>query len=109
MYSLERIEVDKFNISQAVSLDKLEENKNNQEFLNSSILGMEDIFRALPKINLDIREKELFLNGVKLKFNLEDGLYNIYLEKYIGLGIVENGLLKRDVVEKEKIGVDELF
>lgn len=109
MLYLQRIEVDKFKIDQAISLDKLEENKNNQKFLNSSILSMEDIFRALPKINLDIREKELFLNGVKLKFNLEDGLYNIYSEKYIGLGIVEKGLLKRDVVEKEKNRVDELF
>ena len=98
MYSLKRTEVDKFKIDEAVNLDELEENKNNPNFLNSKILSMEKIFENLPKIDLDNKKKELFLNGVKLKNNLEDGLYNIYSGKYIGLGIIQNGLLKRDII-----------
>ena len=35
-----------------------------------------------------------------LTFELEDGIYNIYTQenKYLGLGIVKNKLLKRDVI-----------
>jgi hypothetical protein len=60
---------------------------------------MEDIFNDIDEINLNTRKLELFLNGVKLSVELEDGQYNIYSDnKYIGLGIVKNKLLKRDVV-----------
>ena len=98
MYSLKRTEVDKFKIDDAVCLDELEKNKNSKKFLDSNILSMEKVFENLPKINLNNRKKELFLNGVKLKVDFDDGLYNIYSAKYIGLGIVKNNLLKRDVV-----------
>ena len=41
----------------------------------------------------------IFLNGVKLTYKLNDGIYRIYnSDKFIGLGIVENELLKRDIV-----------
>ena len=98
MCALKRIEIDDFKIDEAISLEELEENKGNQEFLNNKILNMEDIFKNLSNVILDNTKKEKFLNGVKLNMNLEDGLYNIYSEKYIGLGTVQNGLLKRDVV-----------
>ena len=95
MYSLKRTEVDKFKIDEAASLDELEENKDNQIFLNSKILSMEKVFENLPKIILDNKKENLFLNGVKLKINLADGIYNIYSEKYVGLGIIENRKFKK--------------
>ena len=43
----------------------------------------------------------VILNGVKLKGydSFENGVYNVYIdEKYIGLGIIQNGFLKRDII-----------
>lgn len=102
--NLRRIKVDKFDINQSVTLEELEENKDNDEFKNKYLLKTEDVFKDLNIITLNRRKEELFLNGVKLTFNVDDGLYNIYGEnkKYIGIGIVENNLLKRDVVISEE-------
>jgi tRNA pseudouridine55 synthase len=99
MAELNRIMVDKFSIDESISFEVLEENKTNQEFLNKHLIKMEKVFENLPKLELNSRKLELFLNGVNLTFNIVDGVYNVYSnEKYIGLGIVKNKLLKRDVI-----------
>lgn len=100
MISLKRILVDKFSIDNAIDFETLEENKDNEEFLNKNIFTMEEIFNELPKLNLNSRKIELFLNGVMLTFKNEDGLYNVYDEKnnYIGTGTIKNELLKRDII-----------
>ena len=97
MEELNRIKVDKFDIDKALSFEDLEKNKENNE---KYLIKMEDIFKDLPKIFLTSRKKELFLNGVKLRGyeNFKDGMYNIFQNEYIGIGIVENGTLKRDIV-----------
>ena len=66
---------------------------------------MEELFSNYPKIILNKRKEELFLNGVMLTFEKNDGIYNIYNieNKYIGLGIIKNDLLKRDIVINNKI------
>lgn len=93
MSSLTRILVDKFKIEDSYSFEDIENG-------NFKLWKMEEIFNDLPKLNLNLRKKELFLNGVMLTFEVEDGLYNIYSEeKYIGLGVVSKKLLKRDIVE----------
>ena len=95
MSSLRRTIVDKFSIDDAYTFEELENSKDNESIL----IKMEDIFNDIDEINLNTRKLELFLNGVKLSVELEDGQYNIYSDnKYIGLGIVKNKLLKRDVV-----------
>lgn len=97
MEELNRIKVDKFDIDKSLSFEDLEKNKENIE---KYLIKMEDIFKDLPKIFLTSRKKELFLNGVKLRGyeNFKEGMYNIFQNEYIGIGIVENGTLKRDVV-----------
>lgn len=97
MEELNRIKVDKFDIDKSLSFEDLEKNKENIE---KYLIKMEDIFKDLPKIFLTSRKKELFLNGVKLRGyeNFKDGMYNIFQNEYIGIGIVENGTLKRDIV-----------
>lgn len=98
MKELTRLRVDKFNISNAITLEKLEEKKNNSNF--EDIIPIESLFSDKPKIILTNKKENLFLNGVKLTFNNEDGTYLIYNEKksYVGLGIIKDNLLKRDVV-----------
>lgn len=97
MSLLNRILVDKFSIEEAIDFETLEKIKDNIE---DKLITMEEVFSNLEKLKLTERKKELFLNGVMLTFECNDGLYNIYSDdKYIGLGIVENKLLKRDIVE----------
>jgi len=93
MSKLKRTVVDNFKIEDSISLDEILLKKDN-------IISIEDYFCYLNKINLNERKMELFLNGVKLISKLNDGLYRIYTENgiFIGLGIVENSLLKRDIV-----------
>ncbi len=100
MEFLKRTVVGDFKIEDSISLVNLEKNKEDYDFLNSKILGLEEVFKNLPRIVLNARKQELFLNGVMLTFKIEDGIYNIYSEnqKYIGIGIVKNKILKRDVV-----------
>ncbi len=100
MSYLNRIIVDKFKIENAIDFETLEENKDNEEFLKNNLITMEEVFSEFPKLNLNPRKLELFLNGVMLTFKDGDGVYNIYDESnnYIGTGIIKNELLKRDVI-----------
>lgn len=92
MKSLTRTVVDKFLIEDSYTFEDLENG-------NFKIISMEEIFKNLTRIELNNRKKELFLNGVMLTFELPDGLYNIYNNGiYIGLGIVKEKLLKRDII-----------
>lgn len=94
MKELKRICVDKFEIKDAISLEQLENIK-----LDNKIISIEEIFKDNLKIDLNNRKLELFLNGVQLTYKLNDGLYRIYNNNiFIGLGIVKNKLLKRDIV-----------
>jgi len=94
MKELQRTSVNQFNIQDSISLDELD-NVNIEE----KIISIEEIFKDKPKIDLNNRKLELFLNGVQLTHELNDGLYSIYNNnEFIGLGIVKNKLLKRDVV-----------
>ena len=100
MNSLNRILVDKFSIDNAIDFETLEKNKENQDFIKKTIIMMEEVFSDLPKIVLNSRKLELFLNGVMLTFKNPDDLYNIYDENgnYIGTGTIKNELLKRDII-----------
>jgi tRNA U55 pseudouridine synthase TruB len=93
MSALKRTLVDKFKIEDSYTFEEIENG-------NFKIWSMEDVFNELPKIELNARKKALFLNGVMLTLEETDGLYNIYSNgEYIGLGIIKNNLLKRDIVE----------
>lgn len=101
MTSLKRTVVGKFSLENSVTFEELEIGKENEEFIDKYFIKSEKIFEdEYKKINLNKRKEELFLNGVMLTFELEDGLYNIYNfeNKYLGLGLVKNKLLKRDVI-----------
>ncbi len=97
MSSLNRILVDKFSIDDSIDFETLEKIKDKIE---DELITMEQVFSNLDKLKLSDRKKELFLNGVMLTYNLNDGAYNIYdfNDNYIGLGIVKNNLLKRDII-----------
>lgn len=92
MKELCRIKVEEFDIKNSVTLDDI---KNG----NVQVINIEEIFKLQSCIKLNNRETKLFLNGVKLSNNKLDGLYRVYNNNvFLGLGIVSNNLLKRDVI-----------
>lgn len=97
MSSLNRTIVDKFKIEDSITFETLEEIKCDVE---SKLIKMEDVFKDFPRLNLNVRKEELFLNGVMLTYEVEEGIYNIYNSenKYLGTGTVKNKLLKRDII-----------
>ena len=96
MIGLERVQVGEFNIKQAISIEEL---ANNKEIVKDKIITVEDLFKDLDKIELEKRKLDLFLNGVQLSNSNIDGIYRIYSEEnFIGIGIVKNKLLKRDII-----------
>ena len=92
MKELCRIKVNEFDIKNSVTLNDI---KNG----NVQVINIEEIFKLQSCIKLNNRETKLFLNGVKLSNNKLDGLYRVYNNNvFLGLGIVSNNLLKRDVI-----------
>lgn len=90
MKNLQRTAVDEFLLEDAVTVENLTEKQ---------IISVEKICEKYPKIDLNERKLQLFLNGVILTMHREDGIYRIYqAQNFVGLGVVKNELLKRDVV-----------
>lgn len=99
MLELKRIQVGNFNIKEAITIEQLENNIDNKEFIEENFIQFEEIFKNKEKIELDDRKLRLFLNGVQLTSDKKEGIYKIYNNnKFIGIGIVENKLLKRYIV-----------
>jgi len=96
MKELRRTRVGEFNIQNTVNIEDI---KSNPELLEKNIITIEKFFANKERIELNDKELELFLNGVKLSKDKENNIYRIYNNnKFIGLGIVENNKLKRDII-----------
>ena len=94
MEELQRTKVHNFQIGDSVLLDDI-----TLENVEENLIKTEEVFKEKDKIELDNKKLELFLNGVKLTYDLPKDIYRIYNNKqFIGIGIVENKLLKRDIV-----------
>ena len=94
MKELQRTKVGIFTVEQSVLFEDL-----TKETIEKHMITIEKLFKRLEVINLTERKLQLFFNGVKLSFDLEDGIYKIYSnQKFIGIGIVKDKLLKRDIV-----------
>lgn len=99
MKDLERVKVGDFDLGNAVSIEELEENQNNKEWLNANIVTLEQLLNDKLKICIKKTDFNRYINGVNLKVNCTDDVYKIYCDdKFLGSGIVKNGMLKRDVV-----------
>lgn len=94
MKELQRTQVGTFSLEQSILIEDL-----TKETIEEHIITIEDLFKKLENIELNERKLQLFLNGVKLSFDLKDGIYKIYSnQQFIGIGIVKDKLLKRDIV-----------
>ena len=96
MKELKRIQVGEFNIKNSYMLNQIKENT---ESIEKFLISIEDLFKNAENIQLTDKELQLFLNGVKLKIQKDDGIFKIYNNNvFIGTGIVEKSRLKRDVI-----------
>lgn len=95
MKTLNRTRVNNFKIEDSIYLSDLEK----LEDKSNVIISIEKLFEDKEKIILNDRKTELFLNGVKLTYKKPNELYRIYRnDKFLGIGIVKENLLKRDVI-----------
>ena len=95
MKDLQRTKVDKFLIKDSVTLAELEQCDDKSKY----IISIEKIFEEKERIDLNQRKTKLFLNGVQLTDTFKDGVYRVYTnDKFLGLGTIKNGLLKRDII-----------
>ncbi len=103
MKELNRTKVGIFNIEDSIYIKDLEQNINNKEYLNKHVISIEQLFIKLygidKKLELNNKKLELFFYGVKLTYNMKDGLYRVYNEKneFIGIGNIKDNLLKREI------------
>ena len=95
MKELNRTKVGKFTLQEAITLEEIEKEP---EKVQEKIITMKKLFQEFPEIHLKEEQLEKFLNGVSICEKQQDGIYNIYAENYIGLGIVKQNKLKRDII-----------
>ena len=94
MEELQRTKVNNFRIEDSILLDDIK-----LENAEKNMIKIEEVFKEKETIELDNKKLELFLNGVKLTYSLSEDIYRIYNnEQFIGIGVIENKLLKRDIV-----------
>lgn len=93
MKELNRTKVGSFTIEDAITLVKLEN-------ITQNVITIEQFFKEKSQITLTNQKLSLFLNGVQLTRKEQDEIYRIYNEneKFIGIGIIKNNLLKRDII-----------
>lgn len=93
MSNLTRTKVDEFELKNSITIEQI---KNKEEL---SLISIEEAFKRNEKIILNDKTKEKFLNGVKISVKNNDDAYRIYSNGiFLGLGVVENKLLKRDII-----------
>lgn len=95
MKDLKRTQVGEFRIEDSILVEELE----NRENINKYFISLEKYFENNESISLNEYKLKLFLNGVQLTYNLEDGIYKIYNgDSFVGIGTIKNKLLKRDII-----------
>lgn len=99
MKELVRTKVDKFSIDNSYTIEQLEENKENVH-----IISIEELFKENEKVILNEEKLNLFLNGGRIKIVGHDcaikeiaTIYNSE-NQFIGTGIINNNILKRDII-----------
>ena len=95
MKDLQRTRVGEFSINDSLKISEFDD-KNK---IKNHFITIEQFFDNKDEIELDNQNLTRFLNGVKIKTSKKNNIYKIYHQNsFIGIGIVQNNLLKRDIV-----------
>ena len=102
MLDLKRTMVGDFKIENSITISELSENINNTDFLKKYFISIEDLFENKESVELSEKELTKFLNGLVFDMDCCDGVVKVYNLKneFIGIGTIEKGYLKRDIVVK---------
>lgn len=96
MLELRRIKSGNFEIENSVKLEDITK--------ETILFSLEEVFKDKEKIILNEKQKIMFLNGVKLDFKRENGLYRIYNgNDFIGLASCNEGKVKREIIKEGTI------
>ena len=83
MKNLRRIQVGSFKIEDSITITKLKKDMESGNKLN--LIPIEKILMDMPKVELKEEKLKLYLNGVKIKTNKENGVYRVLVNnKFIG-------------------------
>lgn len=98
MVELERIQTGNFKIENSIKLyDFL---KLDYEDMLDRIISIEEYYKESKKINMSKEDFIKFINGVRFDINTQESIIRVYFNnKFKGLGIVENNVMKRYIVE----------
>ena len=97
MKSLIRTKVNDYTIEDSMTVEEMD--PLTIEEIEKKIISIEEVFKDKEKIDMTEKGIELLKNGVMLTYKLKDDYYRIYNKnKFIGIGIVKNNLLKRDII-----------
>jgi len=100
MSALMRTKAGDFTIEQAIDLDKFV-TLSADEIKEKYLIDIETAFKTSEAVTLKTdNELKLFINGMMLVRKKENNVYRIYNKdnKFIGLGVIQNNILKRDIV-----------
>ncbi|MCR5147032.1 MAG: tRNA pseudouridine(55) synthase TruB [Clostridia bacterium] len=99
MKDLQRTMVGEFKIEDAITVDDLKKNFENQEFINNKVISIEKFFENNENVVLDDKQLSRFLNGVMINTE-KDGLIKVYdkTHRFIGMGIAVDSKLKRMII-----------
>lgn len=100
MSALVRTKVGTFTLEQGIDLENLK-TLSNEEIESKYFIDIETAFKTYGAITLKTdNELKLFINGMMIVKKKENDVYRIYDKdnKFIGLGVVQNNILKRDIV-----------
>lgn len=86
MTNLRRVQTGAFKIDEAISIEDVSAEK---------IISMEKLFDKEIDVKNNLKK---VINGVKIHYDLPDGLYKLYADGFIGIGKIENKNLIREII-----------
>ncbi len=100
MKELNRTRVGEFKIEQAVRISEIvNDGVIDTKIIEKNFISIEKFFEEKKSVDLNDDVLFRFLNGVKVNVSLDDGIHRVYNKDiFIGIGIVQNGKMKRDIV-----------
>ena len=107
MKELERIEVGNkhsgfsFSFENAITIEQLEQNIHHKEWINQHFVTIEMFFQEKQTLLLEEEQEKLVLNGGKMPIEKKEDIYLLRKKRnsaFIGIGKVENGFLKRELI-----------
>lgn len=109
--NLDRLTVGKYKIEDSKTIKSLE--ILDRKDIKKIVLEIEEAFSDFPKTRLEKSRVYYFKNGVRVTNKIKDGLYRVYsfdkengtddsTDKFVGLGLVEDNLMKREYIYEDK-------